>query len=74
MTEVGISFEILEEVQGVPPGWKKVTGPLVWDINMDFTWKSRWVLDGHKLPTMLDPDMLESYPGKVCALHSHIQH
>ncbi len=34
----------------MPPGWKKVTGHLVWDLKMDFTRKARWVLDGHKTP------------------------
>ena len=48
MTEVGIAFELLEEGQGVPTGWKKVTGHLVWDVKMDFTRKARWVLDRHK--------------------------
>ena len=28
-----------------------VTGHLIWDVKMDFTRKSRWVLDGHKTPT-----------------------
>ena len=48
MTKFGIDFELLEEVQGVPPICKKVTGSLIWDINMDFTQKAIWVLDGHK--------------------------
>ena len=50
MTEVDIYFELLEEVHGVPPGWKKVTIHLIWDVNIDFTWKASWVLDGHKTP------------------------
>ena len=50
MTEVGIAFEVLEDGQLAPIGWKKVTGHLVWDVKMDFTRKARWVLDGHKTP------------------------
>ena len=50
MTEVGVAFEVLEYRKVAPIGWKKVTGHLVWDVNMDFTWKERWVLEGHKTP------------------------
>jgi hypothetical protein len=50
MTNVGVTFEVLERNKSVPPGWKKVTGHLVWDLKMDFTRKARWVLDGHKTP------------------------
>jgi hypothetical protein len=51
MTNVGIAFEVLEEDQQAPPGWRKVTGHLIWDLKMDFTRKARWVLDGHKTPS-----------------------
>ncbi len=44
---VGIAFEILDPNTNVPPGWKKVSGHLVFDIKMNFDRKSRWVLDGH---------------------------
>ena len=47
---VGITHEVLEEGQWVPAGWHKVTGHLIWDVKMDFTWKARWVLDSHKTP------------------------
>jgi hypothetical protein len=50
MTKVGVAFELLEENQHAPPGWKKVMGHLVWDLKMDFTRKARWVLDGHRTP------------------------
>ena len=50
MFNVGVAFEILEEDQPAPAGWEKASGHLVWDINMDFTRKARWVLDGHKTP------------------------
>eukprot|EP00957_Ditylum_brightwellii_P182201 13881200-Ditylum_brightwellii.AAC.1 len=48
MLNVGIAFEVYEEGRSTPPGWKKVTGHLVWDVKIDFTRKARWVLDGHK--------------------------
>jgi hypothetical protein len=51
MTELGVAFEVLEEERQAPPGWKKVTGHLVWDVKMDFTRKARWVLDGHLTPS-----------------------
>jgi hypothetical protein len=50
MTEVGVAFEVLEEGIGAPNGWSRVTGHLVWDVKMDFTRKTQWVLDGHKTP------------------------
>ena len=61
MTNVGIAFEVLEEGQQPPVGWKKQSGHLVWDLKMDFTRKACWVLDGHKTP-----DIAEStYAGVV---------
>ena len=48
MTEFGIAFELLEEGQGLPPSWKKLTGHLVWDVNMDFNQKAIWELNVHK--------------------------
>ena len=50
MYNVGIAFEVLEEGQQAPVGWHKVTSHLIWDMKMDFTWKVRWVLDGHRTP------------------------
>ena len=48
MTNVGIAFEVLQEGKRAPPGWRHVTGHIIWDLKMDFTRKARWVLDGHK--------------------------
>ena len=50
MFNVRVVFEILEEDQSAPTGWKKASGHLIWDVKMDFTRKARWVLDGHKTP------------------------
>eukprot|EP00957_Ditylum_brightwellii_P203676 15335744-Ditylum_brightwellii.AAC.1 len=48
MTKVRISFEILEGDKHTPDGWIKVTGHLIFDVKMDFTRKTRWVVDGCK--------------------------
>ena len=45
MYNVDITFQVLEEGQWAPTEWNKVTGNL--NVKMDFTWKARWVLDGH---------------------------
>ena len=50
MTNVGIAFTILDKVKKAPPGWTKASGRLVFDVNMDFTRKARWVKDGHRSP------------------------
>ena len=50
MTEVGIAFKVLEYGKVDLIGWKKFTSNPVWDVKMDFTRKSLWVLDGHKTP------------------------
>ena len=48
MHNVGIAFEILEDGEQVPVGWKSASGHLVFDVRMTFERKARWVLDGHK--------------------------
>ena len=48
MMNVGIAFEVLEDTDNMPVGWKLVTGHIIFDVKMDFTRKARWVLDGHK--------------------------
>ena len=50
MFNVGVAFEILEEDQPAPAGWRKASAHLIWDVKMDFTRKATWVLDGHKTP------------------------
>ena len=37
---------------GVPFGWSKVSDHLIWDVKMDLTQKSRWLLDEHKKPNL----------------------
>ena len=50
MYNVGLAFDVLSEGQKPPFGWSKVNGHLIWDVNMEFTRKERWVLDGNKTP------------------------
>ena len=50
MGSVGVSFEVLKHGDKPPPGWTKSGGRLIYNVNMDFTRKSRWVKDGHQMP------------------------
>ena len=50
MSNVGIAFEVLKKGQQAPPGWRKSSGHIIFDVKMDFTWKARWVKDGHRTP------------------------
>ena len=52
MFQVGVAFEILPEGKPPPPGWFKVSGHLIFDIKMSLQRKARWVLDGHKQPSV----------------------
>ena len=61
MTNVGVAFTILEDNEHVPPGYKKSSGHIIWDLKMDFTRKARWVKDGHRTP---DPET-SKYAGVV---------
>ena len=48
MTNVGVAFDILPPEKIAPVGYSKVSGHLVFDVKMDFTWKAQWVKDGLK--------------------------
>ena len=61
MHNVSVAFKILEDEQKAPPGWKKSSGHIVFDVKMDFTRKVRWVKNGHLTP---DPET-SSYAGVV---------
>jgi hypothetical protein len=50
MGNVCVAFEILGLNAKAPPGWHKASGHIVFGVKMDFTWKARWVKDGHKTP------------------------
>jgi hypothetical protein len=46
MHNVGITFEILQPPQLVPPaGWHKTSGHIIFDVKMSLECKARWVLD-----------------------------
>jgi hypothetical protein len=51
MHNVGVAFEVLEDGKSAPQGWTKTSGHTIWDLQMDFTRKAKWALDGHNLPT-----------------------
>ena len=53
MYNVSIAFQILDDGEYPPPGWKHSSGHIIFDVKMDFTRKVRWVKDGHRTP---DPD------------------
>ena len=48
MHNVRIVFEVLEESEILLPGYKQASGHLVFNVQMTFERKARWVFDGHK--------------------------
>ena len=61
MYQVSSAFKILEDGESPPPGWEKSTDNIIFDANMDFMRKARWVKDGH-----CNPDSeTSSYAGVV---------
>jgi hypothetical protein len=61
MGDLIIAFEFKENGEKAPPGWHKASGHVIFDVKMDFTWKARWVKDGHKTPYLTT----SSYAGVV---------
>ena len=61
MRNVSIAFEIMEDDEALPKGYKPASCHLIFDVKMDFTRKARYVLDGHRTP---DPDG-STYAGVV---------
>ena len=41
MYNIGVAFEILEDGKTGPAGYTKVSGHLIWSVNMDFTRSER---------------------------------
>ena len=68
MTNFCIAFEILDEDKSAPVGWSKESGHLIFDVKMDFTRKSRWILDGYQ---SADP-VVSTYAGLVSRDSVHI--
>ena len=50
MNNNGIVFEIMGEDKDASHGWYILTWHIVFDVKMDFTITSRWVLNGRKTP------------------------
>ena len=61
MDNVKIAFDILSDDQELPPGYKKASGHIIFDVQMTLERKARWVKDGHKTP---QPDW-STYSGVV---------
>ena len=72
MTNVSIAFDFLPCGEKAPPGWKKTTGHLVWDLKMDFTRKAHWVKDGHRSPHTSSSTLLELFQERVYILLSSL--
>ena len=47
---VSIAFKILEENESFLLNYKRVTGYVILDMNVDFIHKHRWLLHGHTTP------------------------
>ncbi len=50
-----VTFEILEPNARPPPDWTHSSSHLIFEVEMDFTSKARWVKDGHKMPDAITP-------------------
>ena len=61
MSNVGVAFEVLGSGVRDPPGWRKASGNIIFDVNMEFTRIYIWAKNGHRTP---DP-LSSSYDGVV---------
>ena len=61
MYQVGVSFKILQYVDYIPVGYKKSSGHMIFDVNMDFTRKACWFKKVHLTPDLED----SNYAGVV---------
>ena len=50
MANLKVAFDILPEGHKAPPGYRKASGHLVFDVRMTLERKARWVKDGHRTP------------------------
>ena len=71
MYNVGVAFEVLDEREQTPNGWKKVTGYLVCDVKMDFTRKA---LMGTRCLIQWDHFSPRWCPGRAYGLLSPMLH
>ena len=61
MHNFSIAFELLEQGDKSPRGWKPSSGHIIFYVKKDFTRKARWVEDGHKTPNL----SMSNYSGVV---------
>jgi Reverse transcriptase (RNA-dependent DNA polymerase) len=57
LNNVRVAFDIKDEGEQAPPGYKKIPIHWIFDIKMDFTRKARLVTGGH----VTDPPVLQTY-------------
>ena len=48
MSNLRVTFDILDENQHAPPGYSKASGHIIFDVRMILEWKYRWVKYGHR--------------------------
>ena len=53
MKNVSIAFEIMEDDEVLPKGFKQASCHIIFDVKVDFARKAWYVLDGHRTP---DPE------------------
>ena len=52
MKNLNVTFDILDEGCKYPPGYRKASGHIIFDVHMTLERKSRWVKDGHQTPKL----------------------
>ena len=54
MGDLKIAFDILSDTSTPPPGYRKASGHIVFDVCMVLERNARWAKDGHKTPEPLN--------------------
>ena len=54
MGNLKVAFDILNDGSKPPPGYRKASGHMVFDVRMTLERKARWVKDGHRTPEPLN--------------------
>ena len=53
MANIAVAFNLMETYEKAPNDYDYIGFHLVWDLNIDFTRKSRLVAEGHKTPDLV---------------------
>ena len=61
MKNARVAFQLLEREDKPPPGYKRITCHLIFDVNFDLTRKARYVAGGH----LTDPPSSLTYASVV---------